>query len=150
MANLYLIVCCFVAIPISASKSPIGGHPLDTHIKSKPHTVEDGFTLMEMLIVVTIIGILAAIILPRFLTSSDSAKRAAHRATRQTVNSQSDKFYFNHTSYPTAMTNSGWSKSPDTFSSYFPDGVPTACNFGSGWVFKVDGRIDPSGHAAHE
>ncbi len=112
--------------------------------------MEDGFTLMEMLIVVTIIGILAAIILPRFLTSSDSAKKSSHRATRQTVNAQSELFYFNNVAYPTAMTNSGWTKGADTFSNYFPDGVPTACNFGSAWINKTDGRIDSSGHTNHE
>lgn len=91
-----------------------------------------GFTLMEMLIVVTIIGILAAIILPRFVTSSDSAKSAAKEAERQTINAQVELYQFQIGSYPTAMTEAGWGGSSVSIL-YWPSGVPSADPFGVAW-----------------
>lgn len=91
-----------------------------------------GFTLMEMLIVVTIIGILAAIILPRFVTSSDSAKAAAYEAEKQTINAQIELYQFQTGSYPTAMTEAGWGGASVAVL-YWPSGVPSADPFGESW-----------------
>jgi prepilin-type N-terminal cleavage/methylation domain-containing protein len=45
-----------------------------------------GFTLIEMLIVVTIIGILASIVLPKFSKNAAQARASAHKAQRSTIN----------------------------------------------------------------
>ena len=114
-----------------------------------------GFTLMEMLIVVTIIGILAAVVLPRFITSSGSAKKSAHKTERQTINSQLELYYFVFSSYPTVMTNVAWGTTDQDnngtidYKEYFPEGVPTTCNYGSAWAL-TEGRVKASDHSAHE
>ena len=109
------------------------------------HTVTKGFTLMEMLIVVTIIGILAAIVLPRFMASTENAKQKAHKAERQAINTQLELYYFNTDEHPSAMTDDGWT----SFANYFPDGVPVSCNQDSPWV--IDGTTHRIVlHSTHE
>ena len=47
-----------------------------------------GFTLIEMLIVVTILGILAAVVLPRFTNSTGNATKKSHATERTFINTQ--------------------------------------------------------------
>jgi len=51
-------------------------------------TVKKGFTLIEILIVVIILGILAAIVIPQFTNASTQAKQSALDSTVQTLRSQ--------------------------------------------------------------
>jgi general secretion pathway protein G len=110
---------------------------------------KQGFTLMEMLIVVTIIGILAAIVLPRFTASATQSKKSAHIQERVTMNGVMEIFYFKNESYPTAMTNAGWVSNLDDYTVYFPDSVPSTCNQNTGWEIS-GGRISMTGHNNHE
>ena len=115
--------------------------------------LKNGFTLIEMLIVVTIIGILAGIVLPRFQVSSDSARKSAHTIDRQNINAQIELYYFNTGQYPTAMTESAWSQNSQNDADYFPDGVPVTCNQGIAWTIDgITNRIDKTAHdaATHE
>ena len=64
-----------------------------------------GFTLVEILIVVVILGILAAIVIPQFTEASDDARESAIRSDLQTVRSQLELYKVQHTgSYPAAAT----------------------------------------------
>lgn len=106
---------------------------------------------MEMLIVVTIIGILAAIVIPRIVSSSGTAKKAAHTQERLTINAQIEEFFFLYNQYPSAMTTEGW-LAPDgsrNAASFFPDGVPVTCNQGVIWTIS-NGRLEREGHSNHE
>lgn len=49
---------------------------------------EKGFTLVEILIVVIILGILAAIVIPQFADASSDAKLSSLKSNLQTVRSQ--------------------------------------------------------------
>ena len=52
------------------------------------NTVKRGFTLIEILIVVVILGILAAIIVPQFTDAAQDANESSARSQLQTIRSQ--------------------------------------------------------------
>ncbi|MCX5661740.1 MAG: prepilin-type N-terminal cleavage/methylation domain-containing protein [Planctomycetota bacterium] len=61
-----------------------------------------GFTLVEILIVVVILGILAAIVIPQFTNASESAKSSSLVSQLQTIRSQLELYQVQHNgSYPT-------------------------------------------------
>jgi general secretion pathway protein G len=79
-----------------------------------------GFSLMELLAVVTILGIIAAIIVPRVAVSSDTAKTKVNAHNKATINAAVERWYIEKGTWPVAaMTDIG----ADT--NYFPDGIPT-------------------------
>lgn len=67
-----------------------------------------GFTLLEMLIAVVILGILAMVIVPQFSTSANDAKVSAVKADLAALRSATETYYQQHSSvYPGAVTEDG-------------------------------------------
>jgi general secretion pathway protein G len=78
-----------------------------------------GFSLMELLAVVTILGIIAAIVVPRVSVSSATAKQKVHEHNTATINSSVERFYIDTGGWPADnLSDIG----ADT--NYFPDGIP--------------------------
>jgi general secretion pathway protein G len=58
------------------------------------------FTLVEMLLVITIIGILAALVVPKMMGRSEQARQAAARADLASVKTALDAFEIDNGYYP--------------------------------------------------
>ena len=78
---------------------------------------EKGFTLLEILAVLAIVGVLAALAVPRFLLSTDTAEDEVCTANRGTIALQIERYYLDNAAYPDWGT-----LSIDT--DYFPQGAP--------------------------
>lgn len=117
-----------------------------------------GFTLVEILIVVVILGILAAIVIPQFTAASESAKTSSLTSQLQTIRSQLELYQVQHNgSYPTLaqmwgnMTDktdvSGSTAGDDKYGPYLQkaplnpftdsDTVAAAAAAGVGWVYDA-------------
>ena len=57
---------------------------------------KSGFTLVEILIVVVILGILAAIVIPQFTSASTEAKESSLVSNLQTIRSQIELYKIQH------------------------------------------------------
>ena len=93
-----------------------------------------GFSLLELLAVVTILGIIAAVVIPRISVSAGTAKANAHQQNMAEINSAVERWYFEKGSYPKSdLSDIGGD------SSYFPDGIPSN-PVGSGYELNSNSR----------
>lgn len=83
-------------------------------------TKRRGFSLLELLAVVTILGIIAVVVIPRISVSSAKAKTEANKQNKAEINSAVERWYFEKGTWP-ADNLSDISADSD----YFPNGLPT-------------------------
>ena len=73
-----------------------------------------GITLIELMVVVVIVGILAAIADPNYQEFTARAKRNEARAALLRLATNQERFYLNNNTFTTDMTQIGFSSSPFT------------------------------------
>ncbi|QDU91242.1 Type II secretion system protein G precursor [Pirellulimonas nuda] len=87
-----------------------------------------GFSLMELLLVVVILGIIAAIVVPRVSVSMATAEQKVRAHQMTTMNAAIERYQVETGSWPAALT--------DLTPAYLPDGVPVPPG---GGAYSLDG-----------
>jgi len=91
-----------------------------------------GFSLLELLAVVTILGIIAAIIIPRVGVSSSSAKQKVREHHVATINAAVERYYIDNNVWPANDLSD-----IRTNTNYFPNGLPTDPVFGTAYSLNA-------------
>ena len=81
-----------------------------------------GFTLIELVVVIVILGILAAVAIPKYVDLSTSAEEAACKANRGTIKSACSLYYAQQ-----AATGSPAFPTAYTTTSLYADGTVPSC-----------------------
>jgi general secretion pathway protein G len=63
---------------------------------------QDGFTLIELMVVILIIGLLATIVVQNLRSATDKAKRVKAQADIAQIKSGLDRYYLDNGSYPSS------------------------------------------------
>ena len=90
---------------------------------------------MELIAVVTILGIIAALVLPRVIKNTDVTKETTCHHNRAEINITVERYYLHNSTWP-ANDLSDIGSDDD----YFPDGLPTCPVSGEAY------RLDPATH----
>jgi len=95
---------------------------------------ESGFSVIEVMLVVIMISILAAIVIPRFVVSTKRAKVQSCEMNRAIINKSIESFFLAEASWPGSELDD-----IKTNANYFPDGIPTCPIDQTSYVMGPDG-----------
>jgi general secretion pathway protein G len=88
-------------------------------MNSRGERKRGAFSLMELLAVVTIIGVIATVILPRFATLTDTSTTRTNAHNKAQINSAVERWYVEKGVWPAADLSD---MAADL--NYFPSGIP--------------------------
>jgi prepilin-type N-terminal cleavage/methylation domain-containing protein len=104
------------------------------------HNNQRGFSLVELISVVAVMGTLAAVIVPRVLDHYTSAKKSACHTQKREIELQVSLWKRNNGSYPAANLGAIGADA-----SYFPSGLPSCrCDGTAYTIDTITGRV--TGH----
>ncbi|MFK7787983.1 MAG: type II secretion system protein [Phycisphaeraceae bacterium] len=92
--------------------------------EQRVRTLSRGLTLIELMIVVSILGILAAIVVPTFSQGSDDAKHATAAVNVKAVQTKIQEYYLNHDAWPDTI-DPGWFAGGAIPDNPYIDGTPS-------------------------
>lgn len=101
--------------------------------------VKKGFTLVELLVVISIIGVLAAIGLGSFTTAQMRGRDAQRKSDLKQISHSLEIYYSDHGSYPASITFG--SEFTDTKTVYFKK-LPTDPSKGYSYVYRVPDTLN--------
>lgn len=84
-----------------------------------------GFTLIELMIVVAIIGVLAAIAIPNFLNYQCKAKQSEAKANLGNIRTSQEAYFAEYDTYSATLTNVGFATKGDSRYTYTSTGTTT-------------------------
>ena len=124
-----------------------GALPMNTLTLLPKTTRRNAFTLIEILIVVVILGILAAVVVPQFTNAADDANDAAIRSQLQTLRGQIELYRAQQNAEP-ALLVTGWTDLVDNdYLMNSPSNpltssttIAAAAGAGVGWVWRDKGN----------
>ncbi len=90
------------------------------------------FSLLELLAVVTLLGIIAAILVPRVIGSSSTAKSKVRDHHEATINAAVERYFVDNNAWPANdLSDIGGN------SNYFPNGIPVNPVDGSAYTLNA-------------
>lgn len=81
----------------------LGGKTLNAKLRTRNDVASAGFTLIELIVVVAIIGLLAGLVLPQFIKQEEKATAKAVKAQIELLGTALDTFRLDVGRYPTSQ-----------------------------------------------
>ena len=114
---------------------------------SRNQSAKPGFSMLELLLVITLIGVIAGFLIERVSVSSEMAKVKTCSHNRSEINSAIERYNLSNGSFPATLSDLETTE-------YFPAGIPTCPLTGSAYslnstVNRVDGHTTTTSPGDH-
>ncbi len=93
---------------------------------------QDGFTLVELMVVVAIIGLLSAVAIPNFKKYQAKAKMSEAKLQLSALYTAESSFYSDYNMYHNCLTYMGFDPGPESANRYYAVGFNTAATTSNG------------------
>lgn len=109
-----------------------------------PTSARRGFTLVEVLIVVVILGILAAVVIPQFTNATEESQRTATIDQLVKIRRALEVYWVRNNSFPSVLAGDGtWGELVDPNSKTYLRGVPPNAWVGGANAKTIEMRSTP-------